>query len=67
MSPAATTLQARLLDYAGKTISIKQYQVVKGNNQLDLGNLAGLAKGVYTLMLNDDSGNIKFAEKIIKQ
>ena len=67
VSPAATTVQVRLVDYAGKTISINQYNVVKGNNQLDIGDMSVLAKGVYSLQLTDDSGIINFVEKLTKQ
>jgi hypothetical protein len=67
VSPSAGTVQARLLDYSGKTISIEQYNVVKGNNQLNMGNKAGLASGLYTLQLTDNTGNINFVEKLTKQ
>ena len=67
VSPLATTVQARLIDYSGKTISVNQYNVVKGNNQLIINNLTGLARGVYNLKLTDDSGNINFVEKLTKQ
>ena len=67
VSPVATTVQARLIDYSGKTISVNQYNVVKGNNQLNINNLTGLARGVYNLKLTDDSGNINFVEKLTKQ
>lgn len=67
VSPSAGTVQARLLDYSGKTISIEQYNVVKGNNQLNMGNKAGLASGLYTLQLTDNTGSINFVEKLTKQ
>jgi hypothetical protein len=67
VSPSVTTVQARLIDYAGRTISINQYNVVKGNNQLDLNNLTGLANGVYMLQLTDNTGNINQVEKLTKQ
>ena len=67
VSPVATTVQARLVDYAGKTISIYQYNVVKGNNQLGIADMAKLASGVYSLQVIDDSGLINFVEKLIKK
>ncbi len=67
VSPVATTVQVRLVDYAGKTISINQYNVVKGNNQLGIGDMNALASGVYSLQFTDDSGAINFVEKLTKQ
>ena len=67
VSPVATIMQVRLIDYAGKTINISNYNVVKGINQLYISGMGNLPKGIYTMMLNDDTGNINYAEKLIRQ
>ena len=66
ISPVATVVQARIFDVSGKIVMVKQYSVVKGNNQLDLNETAGLPHGMYTLKLIDDTGNINFAQKLTK-
>ena len=64
---AAAIVQVKLTDYSGKMLLSKQFNVVKGINQLYLSGFETLPKGIYALQLIDDSGNINYTEKLIRQ
>ncbi len=67
LSTDAGNIQLRLMDYTGKTILVRNYAVVKGNNQLEVTNLSNLAKGMYILQITTVNGTDKLAEKLIKK
>ena len=66
-SKTATTLNVRVLDYTGKTIFVKQHQVTKGANQLNLDYIATLPPGVYILEMTDEPGSINVKQKLVKE
>ena len=67
VSTAAVTAQARVIDLSGRTVIMRSYNVIKGNNQIDIAGLSDLPAGVYTLQIKDGSGVIDFAEKLTKK
>ncbi|MFN8244266.1 MAG: SdrD B-like domain-containing protein [Ferruginibacter sp.] len=67
VSPAATNVQVRLVDMNGRTVYNNGFAVVKGNNQLDITDMAKLNSAVYILQVADQEGLIRFTQKIIKQ
>ncbi len=66
-SKTATMLNLRVLDYAGKTLVVKQYQLSRGINQLYLENMSALSPGMYILEMTDETGSIDTNERLIKQ
>jgi len=66
VSSETGTVEVRLLDHTGRTVRTGRFNVVKGNNQLYLGDLNALPKGAYLLQLEDAKGLSKYTEKILK-
>ena len=66
-SSVNTIAEVRIIDAAGKTITAVAYNIVKGNNQVNITDLAAMAQGVYMLQVKDKAGNIQFIQKLIKQ
>ncbi len=66
-STDAGMVQLRLMDYAGQTIRVTNFPVIKGNNQLEVGNLNQLANGTYILQITAANGTDRLTEKIIKK
>jgi hypothetical protein len=65
-SPVNGSVMMRLIDAGGKTAAQVTNNVVKGSNQLSLPNLQTVAPGMYILQVTDNSGIIKYSQKIIK-
>jgi Secretion system C-terminal sorting domain len=65
-SPVNGSVMMRLADAGGKVVAQITNKVVKGNNQLSLTNLQTVAPGMYILQVADNSGIIKYSQKIIK-
>ena len=63
----STTVMIRIVDYTGKTILLKQYQIVRGNNQFELADLQNLSRGVYSIQLTDNTGTIHISDKLVKK
>ena len=66
-SDVNTNVEVRIMDVAGKTVTLSNYNVVKGNNQVNVTNLTRIVKGVYILQLKDNTGSIQFVKKLIKK
>lgn len=65
-SSVNTNVEVRIMDVAGKTVTAANYNIVKGNNQINITNLARMAQGVYMLQVKDKNGNTQFVQKLIK-
>ncbi len=66
-SKVNTRVNLRITDAAGKIVTSSAFTVVKGNNQLTVSSLEGMAKGVYSIEVKDNTGIINFVQKIIKE
>jgi hypothetical protein len=65
-SNAATIITTRIFDLSGKLVAQSNNEVVKGNNQLNIGNLNTLANGTYMLHISDAAGTINYTQHITK-
>ena len=66
-SSVNTNAEVRIMDVAGKTVTVSNYNIVKGNNQINVTDLARMAKGIYMMQVKDKAGNIQFVQKLIKE
>jgi hypothetical protein len=66
-SAVNTNMQVRITNMEGKTIRVNNYRITRGNNQLSLSGLQRIAGGVYLLELKDNTGSIRFTQKMVKE
>lgn len=67
VSPTSETVTARLIDVTGKQIAIQTWSVNNGTSRKDFNNLSGLHHGMYILSIVNNSGEILFNGKVVKQ
>jgi len=65
-SATAGKVTITLMDNAGKLVKANGYNVVKGNNQLNIDRLKALTEGVYILKVTDASEKNILIQKITK-
>ncbi len=61
---SASNLQVRLLDVSGRVLLIRQYNITRGNNQVNITGLESLARGTYTIECS--TGTEKWIERMVK-
>lgn len=66
-SPTSQMVSARLVDIAGRQIAVEKWSVSAGNSIKNFSNVSGLQQGLYILSLTNNSGEILYTGKVIKQ
>ncbi len=66
-SPSSLLVSARLIDITGKQIALEKWSLSPGNNRKDFSTINGLQIGMYILTITNNSGEIIFNGKVIKQ
>ena len=66
-SPVSQSVTARLVDITGKQIAVEKWSVNNGTTQKDFTNVSGLQRGMYILSIINNSGEILFNGKVVKQ
>jgi hypothetical protein len=67
VSRTSEMVTARLIDVTGKQIAVQNWAVNSGTSKKDFNNLGGLHHGMYILSIVNNSGEILFNAKVIKQ
>ena len=67
ISPTSEMVTARLIDVTGKQIASQNWSVNTGTSTKDFNNLSGLRHGMYILSIVNNSGEVLFNSKVIKQ
>lgn len=67
VSPSTEMVTARLLDVTGKQVAVQNWSVNNGTSRKDFNNLSGLQHGMYILSVVNNSGEVLFNGKVIKQ
>ena len=55
------------MDITGKIITLNNFSIVKGNNQVNVSDLSKIANGSYIMQVTDKTGSIQIIQKIIKE
>jgi Secretion system C-terminal sorting domain len=63
---ANTSLDVRVIDNAGRTVSQTNYSVSRGLNQLSVSGVETLSPGVYIIRITDKNTNESFVQKLSK-
>jgi Secretion system C-terminal sorting domain len=63
---ANTSLDVRVIDNAGRTVSQSNYSVSRGLNQLSVNDVEALSPGVYIIRITDKNTNESFVQKLTK-
>jgi len=66
-SSSSQTLSASLFDMAGQQVAAEKWTISAGSSRKDFSNVSGLQQGIYILSIRDNSGNILYNGKVIKQ
>lgn len=67
VSPISEMVTARLVDITGKQIAVENWSVNSGNSRKDFSNLGSLHHGMYILSIVNNSGEVLYKGKVIKQ
>ncbi|MEO6894282.1 MAG: T9SS type A sorting domain-containing protein, partial [Ginsengibacter sp.] len=67
VSPISEMVTARLVDITGKQIAVENWSVNSGNSRKDFSNLGSLHHGMYILSIVNNSGEVLYNGKVIKQ
>jgi len=66
-SATSQIVSARLIDITGRQIAIEKWSVSAGNSIKNFSNVSGLQQGLYILSITNNSGEILYTGKVIKQ
>ncbi len=66
-SPTTEMVTARLIDITGKQIAAQSWSVSSGTSRQELNNLGSLQHGMYILSIVNNSGEVLFKGKVMKQ
>lgn len=66
-SPSSLLVSARLTDITGKQIALEKWSLSPGNTRKDFSTISGLQTGMYILTITNNSGEIIYNGKVIKQ
>jgi len=66
-SPTSQIVTARLVDITGKQIAVEKWSVNNGTTKKDFTNVSGLQRGMYILSIINNTGEILFNGKVVKQ
>ena len=67
VSPTSEMVTARLVDVTGKQIAVDKWSIYNGTSKKDFNNLGGLQHGMYILSVINNSGEILYNGKVVKQ
>lgn len=67
VSSTSQTVIARLVDITGKQIAVEKWTVNNGTTKKDFSNVSGLQHGMYILSIINNTGEILFNGKVVKQ
>ncbi|RZM07900.1 MAG: T9SS type A sorting domain-containing protein, partial [Pedobacter sp.] len=67
ISDKNATVFAKLVDATGRQVSTAKWILAKGRNQKSFDNVANLNTGMYIFTVTDETGNVLFNNKMIKQ
>ncbi|MEO8819922.1 MAG: T9SS type A sorting domain-containing protein [Ginsengibacter sp.] len=67
VSATSETVTARLVDVTGKEIAMEKWSVYNGTSKKDFSNLGGLQHGMYILSIINNSGEVLYNSKVVKQ
>lgn len=67
VSPTSEMVTARLVDVTGKQIAVDKWNIYNGASKKDFSNLGGLQHGLYILSIVNNSGEILYNGKVVKQ
>lgn len=67
VSATSESVTARLVDVTGKQIAIEKWSVYNGTSKKDFSNLGGLQHGMYILSIINNSGEVLYNGKVVKQ
>lgn len=66
-SATSQMVSARLIDVAGRQIAVEKWSVSAGNSIKNFSNVSALQQGLYILSITNNSGEILYTGKVIKQ
>ena len=66
-SATSQVVSAKLIDIAGRQIAVEKWSVSAGNSIKNFSNVSGLQQGLYILSITNNSGEILYTGKVIKQ
>ena len=67
VSLTSQTVTARLVDITGKQVAVEKWSVYNGTTKKDFTNVSGLQTGIYILSIINNTGEILFNGKVVKQ
>jgi hypothetical protein len=67
ISAGPKVVSARLIDITGKQVAKEQWSVSNGNSTKEFSNISGLQHGMYILTIRNNSGEILYNNKVVKQ
>lgn len=67
VSVTSQTITARLVDITGKQVAVEKWSVNNGSTRKDFANVSGLQHGMYILSIVNNSGEILYNSKVVKQ
>lgn len=67
VSAVPQLVSARLIDITGKQVATEKWPVSSGNSTKDFSNISGLQHGMYILTITNNSGEILYNTKVVKQ
>jgi hypothetical protein len=67
VSAAPQQVFARLFDVTGQQVAIEKWSVTSGNIRKDFSGVSNLQHGMYILTIRNNSGEILYNGKVVKQ
>jgi hypothetical protein len=67
VSLTSQTVTARLVDITGKQVAVEKWSVYNGTTKKDFTNVSDLQHGMYILSIINNTGEILFNGKVVKQ
>jgi hypothetical protein len=67
VSAVPQSVSARLIDITGKQVAMEQWSVLSGNSTKGFSKISGLQQGMYILTIRNNSGEILYNSKVVKQ
>lgn len=66
-STTSQDVSARLIDMTGRQVTIEKWSISAGSTQMSFSNVSNLQSGIYILSVINNSGEILFNTKVVKQ
>lgn len=64
---SSQVVSAKLIDMTGKQVAVEKWSVTPGTVRQSFSNISGLQQGLYILTIRNDSGEILYNGKVVKQ